>query len=73
MKDFREFIITENRRIIQESYEDYLIAEDHHKEVFARQIRLTALGDVRNFPILLNEWLEKFKNEELVLNELKKI
>lgn len=70
---FNEYILAEKRRIIQESYDDYVSEEVFDKETFARHIRRTAQGDVKNCGGLLDEWLEKFKNEELVLNELKKI
>jgi len=72
-KKFREYINIENKRIITESYEDYKSDEGCNKEAFARQIRLTALGDVRNREGSLNEWMDKFKDEEIVLNELKKL
>lgn len=68
---FKEYIIAENKRIVLEMYNEYVDNED--KLMFIKHIKRTANSLIQYKGSELNEWLEQFKNEELVINELKKL
>jgi hypothetical protein len=64
----------EIRRIIEESYNDYLLADsDTSKEIHARHIARTASGFIKNQGSKLEDWLEVFSREEIVIEKLKQI
>lgn len=68
---FNEFIIAENKRLVSEIYDDYLNSED--KKSFVRHVKRTANSLIQYKGSELNDWLDQFSNEELVINELKKL
>ena len=68
---FNEYIVAENRRIVLECYNDYVDSED--KKQFVRHVKRTANSFIQYKGSELNDWIEQFKNEELVINELKKL
>lgn len=73
LKKFEE-LHDENKKVIDEAYDDYISEEDSKaKEIHARLIRRMAAGFIINREGSLSDWIEKFKNEEIVLKELEKI
>lgn len=57
--------------IIDDSYNDYIsIVDTKSKEVMARYIKRTAMGFIKNRNSSLSDWVDKFKDEELVMKEL---
>jgi hypothetical protein len=65
-------------RIIEDSLKDYREVEDKHKKVMAKQIALTAsahikYGDSPDKKGALKDWLEAFKEEPIVIDELNKL
>ena len=56
--------------IIDDSYNDYIsIVDTKSKEVMARHIKRTAVGFIKNRISSLSDWLDKFKDEEIVMKE----
>jgi len=68
---FKGYIIAENKRIMLEMYNDYVNSDD--KQKFIKHVKRTANSFIQYKGSELNDWLEQFKNEELVINELKKL
>ncbi len=68
---FKGYIIAENKRIMLEMYNDYVDSDD--KQKFIKHVKRTANSFIQYKGSELNDWLEQFKNEELVINELKKL
>ena len=54
-----------------EMYNDYVNSDD--KQKFIKHVKRTANSFIQYKGSELNDWLEQFKNEELVINELKKL
>lgn len=71
---FNRYCEMEIRRIIEESYNDYLLADsDIIREIHAKHISRAASGFIKNQGSKLEDWLEAFKNEDIVLEKLKQI
>ena len=68
---FKEYIVAENNRIVLEIYNDYINSDN--KEMFVRHVKRTAKSFIQYKGSELNDWLEQFKNEELVIKELKQL
>lgn len=68
---FKGYIIAENKRIMLEMYNDYVDSDD--KQKFIKHVKRTANSFIQYKGSELNDWLEQFKNEDLVINELKKL
>jgi len=60
-------------KVIKDSYNDYISVPDESKEVMARHIARTASGHIKNKGTKLEDWLEVFKDEEIVISKLKSI
>ncbi len=64
----------ENIQVIKDSYIDYIsIDNEKEREPMARQIYLTAKGFIKNKDGVLQDWLDIFKDEHLVISKLKDI
>ena len=60
--------------IIDDSYNDYISESDlKAKEIMARHIRRTASGFIKNRNSSIDDWIEKFKDEDIVMKELEPI
>ena len=63
-----------NRKVIDEAYDDYINETNpKFKYGMARQIKRMAKGFVMNRDSTLSDWIDKFKDEELVMNELEQL
>jgi hypothetical protein len=66
--------VDEHKEIIEDSYNDYISLDDkRQREIMARHIKRTAQGFIRNSGGRLEDWLEKFKDEDIVISKLKEI
>ena len=66
--------VDENQKIIEDSYNDYISLDDERqREIMARNIKRTAQGFIRNSGGRLEDWLEKFKDEDIVISKLKEL
>lgn len=66
--------VDENQKIIEDSYNDYISLDDERqREIMARHIKRTAQGFIRNSEGRLEDWLEKFKDEDIVISKLKEL
>jgi hypothetical protein len=61
-------------KIIKDSYNDYMLANnDVEKEIMARHIARAASGFIKNTDSKIEDWLETFKDEEIVIFKLKQL
>jgi hypothetical protein len=72
-KDELESIKRDNKKMLLDSYTDFLRCPEEHKEVYARQVARTAKGAIKNRNASLEDWKNQFKHEKLVMAELKKL
>jgi bacillopeptidase F (M6 metalloprotease family) len=63
----------DNIKVIEDSYNDYISIDDRYKESMSRQIALTAKGYIKNRDGKLEDWLEVFANEDIVISKLKQL
>ena len=70
-EDVDEYTKEYNLQFINHSYNDYKSTLTIHKEAMARQIVRTAKGFINNGNSLLSDWIDKFKDEEIVMKEFK--
>jgi hypothetical protein len=74
LKLYDEFKINEDSEyddIIESSYINFMNSKN--KEVMADQISMTAMVYIQNKGSKLQDWLNKFKDEPIVINKLKEI
>jgi hypothetical protein len=61
------------RKIIEDSYNDYMsLNNDREREIIARQIARAASGFIRNGS-KIEDWMEVFKGEDIVISKLKEL
>lgn len=66
--------VDENVKVIKDSYNDYIaINDDAQREVMARHIARTAQGFIKNKNSNLEDWLEVFAGEDIVISKLKSL
>ena len=66
--------VDENQKVIEDSYNDYIsLNDERQKEIMARHIKRTAQGFINNSEGRLEDWLEKFKDEYIVISKLKEL
>jgi hypothetical protein len=66
--------VDENKKVIEDSYNDYItIDNDREKEIMARHIARTASGFIKNRDSKIEDWMEVFKNEDIVISKLKEL
>ncbi len=66
--------VDENQKVIEDSYNDYISLDDERqRRIMARHIKRTAQGFIRNSGGRLEDWLEKFKDEDIVISKLKEL
>ena len=66
--------IDDNQKVIEDSYNDYISLDDERKkEIMSRHIKRTAQGFINNRDSRLEDWLEKFKDEDIVISKLKEL
>lgn len=74
---FEEYKNKENKEILDSTYNDYHSDEiqnnKKHKSVFINQIILMVTYNVTHGNCSINDWLDKFKDDNDMLIELKKI
>jgi hypothetical protein len=73
MKKIQSFLehTNETSKIIEDSYNDYIIIDnDREREIMARHIARTAIGFIKNRDSKIEDWMEAFKNEDIVMNLL---
>jgi len=58
------------KNIIEDSYKDFLECQT---VVFAREIARTAYGFNKNHNLPYSEWIEKFEDYPIVIEEIKKL
>ena len=64
--------VDENKKIIEDSYNDYItIDNDREREIMARHIARTAMGFIKNRDSKIEDWMEVFKDEDIVISKLK--
>lgn len=62
------------RKVIEDSYNDYISVDDERtREIMARHITRAAQGFINNFQSKLEDWLEIFKDEDIVISKLKEL
>ena len=72
-KETRVYTHNMMKEIIKDSYNDYLSVCNKHKEMMAKQIAFTAEGFIKNAGGKIEDWLEVFAKEEIVVSKLKQI
>jgi len=66
--------VDENQKVIEDSYNDYISLDDERqREIMARHIKRTAQGFINNRDGRLEDWLEKFKDEYIVISKLREL
>ena len=78
MDRFREYTIKQTKKIVDDTYSNWLEAkskyDDRVLDVLSDQIYLTYEGDIKHseFPEKKEYWFDKFKDEEIIINKLKR-
>lgn len=70
LSDYR---IAENRFILERSYKEYMEIEKSHRKDAAFQLAIYVGVHVMCNQHKLSDWLERFKDDEIALDELKKL
>lgn len=66
--------INENIQVIKDSYNDYIsIDNEKEREAMARQIFLTAKGYIKNRGGELQDWIDIFRDQNLVVSKLEQL
>jgi hypothetical protein len=66
--------VDDNQKVIEDSYNDYISLDDERqKEIMSRHIKRTAQGFINNRDGRLEDWLEKFKDEYIVISKLREL
>jgi len=66
--------VDENQKVIEDNYNDYISLDDERqREIMARHIKRTAQGFINNRDGRLEDWLEKFKDEYIVISKLREL
>jgi hypothetical protein len=73
VNNFYKIRTTIDYEIINDTYNDYINTPEFSKEIMLRHIKRTLLGFIKNRNSSIDDWIKKFKNEELVMKELNQI
>ena len=79
---FKEFTINQTKKIVDDTYDNWIEIKNKYDDktangpldIFSDQIYLTYEGGVKHSEHLEKKeyWFEKFKDEEIVINKLKR-
>lgn len=68
-----DYRIAENKFVLERSYKEYIETDESYKKDSAFQLAIYVDVHVRFNQHKLSDWLERFKDEEIALDELKKL